>query len=95
MDSGDEIVFTAPTTINTNTGHGLAAPGLKQNMSVALEHKPIDFLIVHDQEDIREVPLSFLGTIAFYLDPDAKIFKIEILNTLEGVAAKENKKRRV
>lgn len=25
-----------------------------------------------------------VGTIAFYLDPEAKIFKIEVLNTLEG-----------
>lgn len=89
MDSGDEIVFTAPSP-STGTG---AAP---KSMSVALEHKPIEFLVSHEQEAVQEVPLSFIGTIAFYLDPDAKIFKIEVLNTLEGAAGagREHKRRR-
>lgn len=63
-----------------------AASGSKlpQTMSVALENKPIQFVVPHSAWEVDEVPLSFLGTIAFYLDPDAKIFKIEVLNTVES-----------
>lgn len=68
--------------------------------SVALEHRPVDYLVAHPASQVTEVPLRFLGTIAFYLDPEAKIFKVEVLNSLEvldkdgAAAGNQNKKAR-
>lgn len=68
----------------TNMQSSEAANQGKETMCVAHEDKDIKFVVPHSNQEVSELPLSFLGTIAFYLDPDAKIFKIEVLNTIEG-----------
>lgn len=73
----------------------LSQPGSEpQMMSVALESHPIEFVVSSDKEQIVESPLRFLGTISFYLDPDAKIFKIEVLNTVEQPPKEPNTSKR-
>eukprot|EP00981_Chlorochromonas_danica_P007632 scaffold1829_cov194-Ochromonas_danica.AAC.21 len=95
MDGDDQIVFGQPpasalqggalaTRVESQASLCSQSSDKTQTMSVALENKPIEFYVPHSRKEVQEVPLSLLGTMAFYLDPDAKIFKIEVLHALEG-----------
>jgi hypothetical protein len=89
----EQEFFNPPSSSTTSS----AFPQVPVVSSVALEHHPVEYLVAHPSPIVQEVSLRFLGTIAFYLDPEAKIFKVEVLNTMEdkegtGQAAKKARK---